>query len=95
MTILCLKTTCFLGTPGALVSVSAVDRAAYFLYDGSRLTRDVMFNKMESYDQGCLRNGGQDGSGVFWVSNSFCTRQQLNHQKLGRYCYKENTYDKL
>ena len=63
-----LGTIASLGAPSALVSVSAVDRASYFLYNGSRLTRYTMFQKMKSYDQGCVRNGGPDGPGVFWVS---------------------------
>uniref|UniRef100_F6U649 NTR domain-containing protein n=1 Tax=Ciona intestinalis TaxID=7719 RepID=F6U649_CIOIN len=53
------------GAPHALVSVSGVDKAAYYLYNGSRLTRDVMFKRMESHDQGCVRNGGEDWNHVF------------------------------
>jgi len=56
-----------LGEPDALVSVSGVDRAAYLLYNQSRLTRDNVFNKMGRYDQGCTRNGGRNGPDVFLV----------------------------
>ena len=47
--------------------MNAVDRAAYFLYNGTRLTRGTMFDKMASFDQGCSRHGGPNGEGVFWV----------------------------
>ncbi|CAK8698072.1 complement C3-like [Clavelina lepadiformis] len=53
------------GSPNARVSISGVDRAAYFLYDESRLTRERMFEKMEEYDQGCVRHGGANGQNVF------------------------------
>ena len=57
----------FLGSPNALVGLTGVDRAAYFLFNESRLTRDSMFQRMDSYDQGCIRNGGENNKGVFLV----------------------------
>ena len=58
----------FIGAPNSLVSVTAVDRAAYFIYNESRLTPSGVFEKMASYDQGCRREGGRDGYHVFLVS---------------------------
>ncbi|CAK8698070.1 unnamed protein product [Clavelina lepadiformis] len=53
------------GPPNALVSISGVDRAAYFLFGDNRLNRDEMFTKMKSYDQGCYQHGGANGQSVF------------------------------
>ncbi|XP_076805082.1 complement C3-like isoform X2 [Clavelina lepadiformis] len=53
------------GAPQAAVSVSGVDKSAYFLFDQERLNRELMFDKMESYDRGCVRSGGSDGRNVF------------------------------
>ncbi|XP_078491488.1 complement component C3 [Ciona intestinalis] len=54
------------GAPNADVLLYGVDRAAYFLYNGSRLTRNSMFSDMAAYDQGCVSNGGSDGPNVFF-----------------------------
>ena len=66
-----------LGPENSLVSLKAVDRAAYFLYNGSRLTRRIMFDKMASFDQGCSRRGGSNGQEVFWVSIRTCFKAYL------------------
>jgi len=60
---------CFcLGPLNAIVSVTAVDRAIYSLYNASRLARKQLFKKMEEFDQGCVKNGGENGIDVFGVS---------------------------
>uniref|UniRef100_H2YNV5 NTR domain-containing protein n=1 Tax=Ciona savignyi TaxID=51511 RepID=H2YNV5_CIOSA len=64
------------GAPDALVSVSGVDKAAYYLYNASRLTRDVMFRKMDGHDLGCSRIGGEDWKTVFMASLSLYTSEQ-------------------
>ncbi|CAK8698466.1 unnamed protein product [Clavelina lepadiformis] len=53
------------GPAHSLVSLVGVDRAAYFVFNESRFTRDTMFSKMRKYDQGCHRHGGADASNVF------------------------------
>ena len=57
-----------LGEPNALVGVSAVDRAAYFLFNETRIVKDTMFDAMDDYDQGCVRNGGSDTRSVYIVN---------------------------
>jgi len=61
------KTSICAGAPNAHVSLIGVDRAAYFLYNGSRLQRNSMFEKMQSFDQGCVLHGGRNGKDVFTV----------------------------
>ena len=56
-----------LGAPSALVGLKAVDKAAYFIYNKTRLTKKTMFNKMREYDLGCVRNGGSDNRNVYLV----------------------------
>lgn len=56
------------GAPNSIIGMSAVDRAAYFLYDESRLTRDSAFKKLNDYDMGCVREGGRNGQHVFEAS---------------------------
>uniref|UniRef100_H2ZNR3 Alpha-2-macroglobulin bait region domain-containing protein n=1 Tax=Ciona savignyi TaxID=51511 RepID=H2ZNR3_CIOSA len=65
------------GGGGATVSLSGVDRAAYFLYNQSRVTRQTMFNEMEEYDQGCVRNGGRNGQNVFFGAGLSITTNTL------------------
>ena len=65
-----------LGAPSALVGLKAVDRAAYFIYNKTRLTKKTMFNKMREYDLGCVRNGGSDNQNVFLV-RAFVALMQL------------------
>ena len=54
-----------------------MDRAAYFLFNESRIVKETMFDAMDAYDQGCVRNGGEDTRSVylvrfhiFWLCNS-------------------------
>ena len=58
----------FIGAPNAMVGIYGVDKAAYFLHEQERLTRQSMFGKMEDYDIGCVRNGGSNAKDVFVVS---------------------------
>ena len=59
------------------MGVSGVDRAVYLLFNESRLTRDLMFKKMERYDQGCGRNGGRNGPDTFLVSAYFLVQREF------------------
>ena len=51
-----------------MVGIFGVDRAAYFLHQQERLTREEMFERMDGYDEGCVRNGGSNAKDVFLVS---------------------------
>ncbi|XP_039271126.2 complement C3-like [Styela clava] len=55
----------YIGSPNAILGMSAVDRAAYFLYDKGRLTRSSVFEALNLYDEGCVREGGKNAQHVF------------------------------
>lgn len=55
------------GPANAKIEFSAVDRAAYFVHNSSRLTRNTLWRKMEAYDTGCSRKGGKNAMSVFKV----------------------------
>ena len=58
------------GSSNALIGVTAVDRAAYFLFGSSRLTRQSVFEGLSQYDEGCVREGGKNAQHVFEVIRS-------------------------
>nr|XP_039248459.1 complement C3-like [Styela clava] len=53
------------GEPNVAFFFSAIDRASYFVHNGTRVTRDLLWSKMEEYDTACSRKGGRDAHNVF------------------------------
>lgn len=51
--------------PSTTVGLLAVDKAVYLLRDYHRLTKDKMYQTMDTYDSGCGPGGGRDSPDVF------------------------------
>lgn len=78
------------GQPNSLVGILAVDRAVYLLNDKDRLTRQKLFNTMDSYDLGCGAGGGDNvemvfkNAGVSVITNAALASVRRNHLGCGQ-----------
>jgi len=66
------------GNPNSLVMVKALDRSAYFVYNDSRVDRDMVWDNMGAYDTACSREGGANSKNVFEESGMFVTGKTIS-----------------
>ncbi|KAL1432394.1 hypothetical protein MTO96_013153 [Rhipicephalus appendiculatus] len=74
-----LETVVVTGTPGTLVGLLGVDQALYLLRKKDLLTRDTLFQSLDSKDLGCGAGGGVDAaeglssSGVVLLTQNYAS----------------------
>ncbi|KAH8019324.1 hypothetical protein HPB51_018935 [Rhipicephalus microplus] len=100
------ETVVVTGTPGTHVGLLGVDQALYLLRKKDLLTRDTLFQSLDSKDLGCGAGGGVDAAealssaGVVlltekYVSNTLRSVEEYEDETLRMCCFRGQRKDKL